>query len=209
MTRARDLANRTVRDGSVDTAQLVADAVDNTILDLTDDYAFTGTIGGAGGGKVLQVVTTHFTTTSSQTAANNTDVNITSLSASITPSATTSKIFIMCQWSGETNQYLHNTMFGIKRGTTVVGSPTDGGSRGRGIAHIKAGFYAADNTSTMDGCTWHFLDSPSTTSAITYHGFVRNGGVTKTVYTNRTVNDTNAAGYERAASSITLWEIGT
>jgi len=48
MTRARDLANRIVRDGSVDTAQLVADAVDNTILDLTDDYAFTGTIDGAG-----------------------------------------------------------------------------------------------------------------------------------------------------------------
>lgn len=193
MTRARDVADRNI----------TADQ-----LDLTDDYAFTGTVTGAGGGKVLQVVTNHFTTTSSQSAASNTDVNITNLSASITPSATTSKIFIMCQWSGETSSYLHNTMFGIKRGTTVVGSPTDAGSRVHGISHVKAGFYSDDNTSTMDGCTWHFLDDPQTTSAITYHGFVRNGGVTKTVYTNRTGNDTNNTGHERAASSITLWEIG-
>lgn len=176
-------------------------------MNLGDDFAFTGTITGAGGGKVLQVVTNHFTTTSSQSAASDTDVNITNLSASITPSATTSKIFIMCQWSGETTSYVHNTMFGIKRGTTVVGGPTDAGSRVFGISHVKSGFYDGDNASTMDGCTWHFLDSPSTTSAITYHGFVRNGGATKTVYTNRTVSDTNNSGFERAASSITLMEI--
>lgn len=174
-----------------------------TTLPAADGSSLTG----VSAGKVLQVVTNHFTTTSSQSAASNTNVNITNLSASITPSATTSKIFIMCQWSGETSQYLHNSMFGIKRGTTVVGSPTDAGSRGHAISHVKSGFYSGDNASTMDGCTWHFLDDPQTTSAITYHGFVRNGGVTKTVYTNRTVSDTNSAGYERAASSITLWEI--
>jgi hypothetical protein len=33
----------------IDTAGLTADAVDNTILDLTDDFAFTGTVSGAGG----------------------------------------------------------------------------------------------------------------------------------------------------------------
>ena len=198
MTRARDVANRAI----------VANAVGATELDLTDNFAFTGTVSGAGGGKVLQIVTNHFTTTSSQSCASNTDVNITSLSASITPSATTSKIFIMCQWSGETTNYVMNTMFGIKRGTTVVGSPTDAGSRVHGISHMKSGYYADNNASTMDGCTWHFLDDPQTTSAITYYGFVRNGGVTKTVYTNRTVTDTNQAAYERSASSITLWEIG-
>ena len=34
----------------IDTKSLAADAVDNTILDLTSNYAFTGTITGAGGG---------------------------------------------------------------------------------------------------------------------------------------------------------------
>ena len=33
----------------IDTAAIAADAVDNTILDLTDTYAFTGTVTGAGG----------------------------------------------------------------------------------------------------------------------------------------------------------------
>ena len=36
----------------IDTGGLVADAVDNTILDLADDYSFTGTISGAGGTSV-------------------------------------------------------------------------------------------------------------------------------------------------------------
>ena len=36
----------------IDTKSLEADAVDNTILDLTSNYAFTGTISGAGGGLV-------------------------------------------------------------------------------------------------------------------------------------------------------------
>jgi len=37
-----------VASGAIDTTQLAADAVDNTILDLTDDFAFTGTVSGAG-----------------------------------------------------------------------------------------------------------------------------------------------------------------
>ena len=174
-----------------------------TTLPAADGSSLTG----VSAGKVLQVVTNHFTTTSSQSIPDNTDVNITNLSASITPSATTSKIFIMCQFSGETTAHVHNVMFGIKRGTTLVGSPTDAGSRGRGISHMKSGFYSDDDASTMDGCTWHFLDDPQTTSAITYHGFVRSGSGSKTIYTNRTVSDTNNDGFERAASSITLWEI--
>lgn len=36
----------------INTGGLVADAVDNTILDLADDYAFTGTVTGAGGTPV-------------------------------------------------------------------------------------------------------------------------------------------------------------
>ena len=39
----------------IDTKSLAADAVDNTILDLTSNYAFTGTITGAGGGGLVKV----------------------------------------------------------------------------------------------------------------------------------------------------------
>ena len=39
----------------IDTKSLATDAVDNTILDLTSNYAFTGTITGAGGGGLVKV----------------------------------------------------------------------------------------------------------------------------------------------------------
>lgn len=37
-----------IANAAVDTTQLAADAVDNTILDLTDSYAFTGSVSGTG-----------------------------------------------------------------------------------------------------------------------------------------------------------------
>ena len=39
-----------IANAAVDTTQLAADAVDNTILDVAGSYAFTGTVTGAGGG---------------------------------------------------------------------------------------------------------------------------------------------------------------
>ena len=50
-----------------------------------------------------------------------------------------------------------------------------------------------------------YMDTPSTTSAITYKlSIVGNGG---TVYNNRTVTDGNTVGYERGMSMITATEI--
>ena len=57
-------------------------------IDLSQTFAFTGSVTGAGGGKCLQVVhsSTDFDSTSSP--------NLELFSASITPSATSSKILI-------------------------------------------------------------------------------------------------------------------
>jgi len=44
------LSSNDLNDGIVTTAKIANDAVDNTKLDLTDNYAFTGTVTGAGGG---------------------------------------------------------------------------------------------------------------------------------------------------------------
>jgi len=43
------LTSSDITDGIISTAKIADDAVDNTKLDLTDDFAFTGTISGAGG----------------------------------------------------------------------------------------------------------------------------------------------------------------
>ena len=46
----------------IDTAGLAADAVDNTILDLAGNYAFTGTVTGAGSEGLVHLETQETTT---------------------------------------------------------------------------------------------------------------------------------------------------
>lgn len=53
--------------------------VSSAMQDLTDDYAFTGSVTGAG--KVLQVIQTHDTTARSQSLSANTRANISGLTA--------------------------------------------------------------------------------------------------------------------------------
>ena len=75
----------------IDTPGLKADAVDNTILDLTSNYAFTGTVTGAGGGKIAQVTYSQ-AADASYIGTNSSSYVTTSQSVAITPSATNSKI---------------------------------------------------------------------------------------------------------------------
>lgn len=67
-------------------------------LNLADNFAFTGTVTGAGGGKVLQVVTNH-DNTEKALSTGTTMTNYAELNTSITPSATNSsnlKCFESC-----------------------------------------------------------------------------------------------------------------
>ena len=77
----------------IDTPSLKADAVDNTILDLADNFAFSGTITGAGGGKLLQVQSLNFT--SGVTSVTSDSFTATEVTNTITPSATNSKILVI------------------------------------------------------------------------------------------------------------------
>lgn len=58
------LTSSDITDGIITTAKIADDAVDNTKLDLTDDFAFTGTISGAGG-----LIKLHTETISANTAS--------------------------------------------------------------------------------------------------------------------------------------------
>ena len=80
-----------ITDGIVSKAKIANDAIDNTKLDLTDNYAFTGTITGAGGGKLLQVQ--YFNTHDAISTSSTSDA-ATIVTDSITPSATNSKIIV-------------------------------------------------------------------------------------------------------------------
>ena len=106
-----------------------------------------------GGGKVLQVVST---TSTSQYACSSASFVASGLSVSITPSATSSKIWISATFSGTSsfNRWGNYTLF---RGSTNLGTS-------------NTGFGAAKNISTIPQyvISLTHLDSPSTTSSTAY-----------------------------------------
>ena len=180
--------------------------VSSAMQDLTDDYAFSGTVSGAG--KVLQVIQTHNVTGVSQSLTANTIANITDLSAAITPTATSSKILVMVNWSGEVStDTARDVNLGLKRGATVVGSPTGEGSRIPGIMPLAINFTTANSDSTPESCVYQYLDSPSTASAVTYYATAECANNT-TLYSCRTVSDTDNSTYDRTTTTMTLMEIG-
>ena len=124
---------------------------------------FSGSsLSGIDTGKILQVVSVDIVNTAITTSSNSfVSMN---RSISITPSATTSKIFILMTGGGT---YLPTSQaFGyvtVYRGSTNLGDPSNG----------LEGFY---NTGTSYAIVPHSLsvhDSPNTTSATTYTIYAR------------------------------------
>jgi hypothetical protein len=108
---------------------------------------------GGGGGKVLQVVQTTATTTTSGIGTTFTSIG---MSVSITPSATSSKILLMFSTGGYSASNINGVRFRIKRDTTVV----------RLIKRYGLSSDLSNNIHLPIAVT--YLDSPSTTSSITY-----------------------------------------
>ena len=159
--------------------------------------------GGMPAGAVLQVVST--TKTDSFSAQSASLVDITGLSVAITPSSSSSKILIMvqCHIVGSDS----NLILQLLRGSTAIYQGDASGSKGRGS---MVGLYdAASGTGAYSGGAnhIHFLDSPSTTSAITYklQGSVLSGSAT--FYIGRTQYDGDNKNSSRVPSTITVMEI--
>ena len=157
-----------------------------------------------GFGKVLQVVNATKSDTNSTTS--NTAVT-TGLEASITPSATSSKVLVLISFAYQADSDT-NSIFQLYRGSTAIHLGDAAGSRERasvGTVYQKPGA-ANDILSASINC----LDSPSTTSATTYKlmYFVgRSASSGAPVYLNRGHTDTDNDSHKRAISSITLMEI--
>ena len=156
-----------------------------------------------GGGKVLQVVST--TKTDTFSAGNvSTYADITGLSASITPSATSSKILCIVNINSSSDQNTNANFFRLVRGSTAINVGTSVGSRVAASAHM-----ISRDTQRQTLSSFNFLDSPSTTSATTYKIQYQNGGAGGgNCRINRSYNDANNNDSARTASTITLMEIG-
>ena len=161
-------------------------------------------------GSVLQVVHRDYNplfSTSSTSFVDITDFNVT-----ITPSSTSSKIFLsihttMSTASGHSDIRLTRSIGGATATTTGFVGDQEVSSRTASTFHQYT--HPSFNT-TWDAPTYSitFLDSPNTTSAIVYQlqGAVPYSG-TYTLYINRQSSDADASYSARVRSSITAMEI--
>jgi hypothetical protein len=159
----------------------------------------------AAGGKVLQVVSTTKTDTFSTTSTSFTD--LTGLSASITPASSGSTILVVASLGAVTiassPSGSYRFAMQVVRDSTAIGVGAAAGSR------TRVGTIMADmDTEATNTVMQVFLDSPSTTSATTYKVQVVTSQSNETLSVNTSGADTDNASNYRAASTLTLIEIG-
>jgi hypothetical protein len=146
----------------------------------------------SGFGKVLQVVQTLKTDGFSTNSTSH--IDITGLSASITPSSTSSKILVNVSIGTIDFSVAMAYGFQLVRDSTDIGQGTVAGK-------TASTFGGTGNQSRPRAQSYLFLDSPSTTSATTYKVQVR--GVGGTCYINYRHDSNNLT----TSSTITLMEI--
>jgi len=188
-------ANATARDAAVTSPQ---EGNACYLKDTNQVLTYSGTawvaVGGGGGGKVLQVVFAEYSTTNTTT----TTYVDTGLSASITPSAATSKILVIASQQASASRSADDVgvQYRLVRGSTTIlqqGAADDGGSFYQYIAMTGESSVVFTTVTPIT-----YLDSPSTTSATTYK------------ITGRSNFTGTTASFQKgnAISTITLLEIG-
>jgi hypothetical protein len=179
-----------------------------TIIDGSLGITFPVTAGSASAvqassGRVLQVVSTTKTDVFTTTSTSFTDV--TGLSASITPSSSSSKILVMVSFYFSSNSTTGYPIAQVLRGSTPIYVGNSAGSRTPALVQTGGGLFGADG-GTGFSVSAQFVDSPATTSSTTYKvQALQSGGNTVTI--GATADDSNASNRIRAASSIVLMEI--
>ena len=158
-----------------------------------------------GGGKIGQVVSTTKTDTFSESI--NTEAFsalVTGLTVNITPSASSSKILvflnIMLGANGE-----HASAVQLFRDSTQIDLADASSSRAR---FSKGRVFNYGGVSANATLSTNFLDTPSSTSQITYGVKIgHTSGSAKTMYVNRSHDDSDDASYGRGTSTITVMEV--
>ena len=118
-----------------------------------------------GGGGVIQVKSTTFTGTWSGNSGSQTFDNIDDLNTSITPTSISSKILVMLTlgaWDSNGNDQRGGIR--LVRDSTAICIGDAAGDRTR----ATCGMLGTNSNDIESGMSMTFLDSPNTTSAVTY-----------------------------------------
>lgn len=173
-------------------------------VDSTGSVSLPNTSGG-----ILQVKSTLWQARSSKSYTAATTTVVDELAVTITPRDANSKFLIMVRASGEVNGgNEHDTIYGIDRNGTNINTGTYGTMNSRGLAMIQISYHADDSDSTPSTTCYQTVDSPATTSSITYkvniwqlQGY---GKIWNSTVNSSTTNTSN----EQCSSEIIVMEIG-
>ena len=170
-------------------------------------------------GGILQVKTSsnRSVTGSVNVSVTRTLYDIPNHNVTITPSSASNKILISFQATGETSNNSHSYGWVLKRtisggSSTLIQGDIGGASNKSPLLTQNTHAYdISDEDTTMEfGHCSNYLDSPNTTSAVTYQIQIKNHeGGTGTYYYNRNVRDDNANHSERGLSWVTAMEVAS
>ena len=159
------------------------------------------------GGKILQVVSVTKKDVASNSTASQTWWSYTdnSLKITLTPSSASNKIYLTAFFNffEATGQWVQ---FRFEQDGAQIDETVGDGSNNRDRVtgqHMNGG----DNNGGRFYMMGAEVNADSTSSRTYNLGFAHTSGSTKTLYLNRTGDDTNAGGYGRSISTLTAMEI--
>ena len=162
-------------------------------------------------GAIINVQSTTITTALDLgSVASGGEVQVTGLTVAITPKTTSSKMLLMYNVMASKSALGGMANLILKRDTTAIGIATSTQSN---QLELTTGFDNYDNVAgpvaqTTAIASGTFLDSPSTTSEITYKVFLANSSSsTRTIYVNRNVSNGNYVYDVRGTSTLTVMEV--
>lgn len=157
-------------------------------------------------GGIVQIVSTTKTDAFSTTALPSSPADVTGFTATITPKSTSSKILVRASlnYGGMNNVY--GAFYFLRDGTNIILSTASTQSS----QHNAALAIHGDNTNFQYGlqsASFEYLDSPSSTSQLTYKMQMATHSATATFYLNRGHVFGNNAYVITGTSTLTLMEI--
>lgn len=153
-------------------------------------------------GSVIQVIQTTKTDAFSTTSQQPTFVDVTGLSVNITPTSASSRILILCSFQLSSNIATVYANARLMRDSTAIFIGDANGSNARSSAAT-----GLSQTFSAAGSSIAFVDSPATTSTITYKIQMAKGEGGGTVFMNRSGDDDTGTNRARTPASIIVMEI--
>ena len=166
-----------------------------------DSIVPSGGLPSGSSGGIVQIKSVTKTDTFSATSTSYTDV--TDLTLSITPQSTSNKILVSYNLTCGTEDSGYQWGIRLMRDSTPIFVGDTAGSRDRVSNFVRNN---GSDLHTVYPSGQH-LDSPSTTSSVTYKLQVVAYSSGRALHINKVHNDTDDAAVGRSASSITVMEV--